>query len=105
MNVELSERDKDTDKHERKKGTNQRIQIQQGVPGEREYKRKKKMGRFRFANENRYWMEGEERRCRMCYEQRETIEHMSNGCSEIREGLGKKRGEILNEDGREMDER
>jgi hypothetical protein len=36
---------------------------------------------------------------------RETIEHMSNGCSEIREGLGKKRGEILNEDGREMDER
>jgi hypothetical protein len=41
----------------------------------------------------------------MCYEQRETIEHMSNGCSEIREGLGKKRGEILNEDGREMDER
>jgi hypothetical protein len=37
----------------------------------REYKRKKKMGRFRCGNEereNRYWMEGEERRCRMCYE-------------------------------------
>jgi hypothetical protein len=30
MNVELSERDKDTDKHE-KKEENQRIQIQQGV--------------------------------------------------------------------------
>jgi hypothetical protein len=24
-------------------------------------------------------MEGEERRCRMCYEKRETIEHMWNG--------------------------
>jgi hypothetical protein len=23
--------------------------------------------------ENRYWMEGEERRCRMCFEERETI--------------------------------
>jgi hypothetical protein len=30
-------------------------------------------------------MEGEERRCRMCYEDRETIEHMWNGCSEIGE--------------------
>jgi hypothetical protein len=27
-----------------------------------------------------YWMEGKERRCRMCYEERETIEHMWNGC-------------------------
>jgi hypothetical protein len=33
---------------------------------------------------------------------RETIEHMWNGCSEIREREGKKRGEILNEDGREI---
>jgi hypothetical protein len=31
MNVELSERDKDTDKHERKKGKNQRTEIKQGV--------------------------------------------------------------------------
>jgi hypothetical protein len=33
----------------------------------------------------------------MFYEERETIEHMWNGCSEMRE-----RGEILNEDGREI---
>jgi hypothetical protein len=31
------------------------------------------------------WIEGEERRCRMCYEERETIENMWNGCSEMRE--------------------
>jgi hypothetical protein len=30
-------------------------------------------------------MEGEERRCRVCYEERETIEHMRNGCSQKRE--------------------
>jgi hypothetical protein len=52
------------------------------------------MGRFRCENEereNRYWMEGEERRCRMC-----------NGWSEMREKDGKERGDILNEDGREI---
>jgi hypothetical protein len=45
------------------------------------------MARFRCGNEkreNRHWME-EERRCRICYEERE-MEHMWNGCSEIREG-------------------
>jgi hypothetical protein len=46
--------------------------------------------RFRCGNEkreNRYWKEGEERRCKMCYEEREreTIEHMWNGCGEMRE--------------------
>jgi hypothetical protein len=44
-------------------------------------------------------MEGEE--SRMCYE-RETIEQMWNGCSEMRERGRKKRGKILNEDGREI---
>jgi hypothetical protein len=38
INVELSER------QARKKGKNQRIQIQQGVPGERVCKRKKNGG-------------------------------------------------------------
>jgi hypothetical protein len=38
----------------------------------------------------------------MCYEERETIEHMWNGCSEMREKERKERGEILNEDGREI---
>jgi hypothetical protein len=40
----------------------------------------------------------------MCYEEREreTIEHMWNGCSEMRERERKERGEILNEDGQEI---
>jgi hypothetical protein len=62
------------------------------------------MARFRCGNEereNRCWMEGEERRCRMCYEKRETIEHMWNG-SEIRERERKEREDIRNEDGREI---
>jgi hypothetical protein len=45
------------------------------------------VGRFRCGNEeteNRYWMEGEERRCRICYEERNTIEPMWNGCSEMK---------------------
>jgi hypothetical protein len=41
----------------------------------------------------------------MCYEKRETIEHMWNGCSEMRERERererKERREQLNEDGRE----
>jgi hypothetical protein len=58
------------------------------------------MARFRYGSEereNRYWIEGEERRCRMYYEERETIEHMWNGCSEMRERERKERGEIQNE--------
>jgi hypothetical protein len=47
-------------------------------------------------------MEAGQRRCRMCYEERETIEHMWNGCSEMREKERKERGEILNEDVREI---
>jgi hypothetical protein len=54
------------------------------------------MAKFRFGNEEReirYWMEGEERRCKMCYEERETIEHMWNKCSEMiergKEGVGR----------------
>jgi hypothetical protein len=60
-----------------------------GVSGEREYKRKKNDG------------EGEERRCKMCYEEIQTIEHMWNGCNEMREMERKERGEILNEDRRD----
>jgi hypothetical protein len=43
------------------------------------------------------------RRCRMCYDERETIGHMWNGRREMRERERKERGEIQNEDGREMD--
>jgi hypothetical protein len=69
-------------------------------------KERKMMVRFICRNEereNRYRTEGEERRCRMCYEKRETIEHMWNGCSEMRERGRERKGEkILNEDGREI---
>jgi hypothetical protein len=37
-----------------------------------------------------------------CAMRRETIEHMWNGCSEMRESERKIRGEILNEDGRKI---
>jgi hypothetical protein len=47
-------------------------------------------------------MEGEERRCRMCHEEKKTIEHIGNGCSEMRERERKERGELLNEDGRKI---
>jgi hypothetical protein len=42
------------------------------------------------------------RRRRMCYEERETIEHMWNGCSEMRERERKEQRAILNEDGRKI---
>jgi hypothetical protein len=63
------------------------------------------MARVRCGNEERenmYWMEREEKRCRVCYEEIETIGHMWNGCSEMREREGKKREEILKEDRREI---
>jgi hypothetical protein len=52
-------------------------------------------------------MGGEEKKWRMCYGERKTIEHMWNGWSEMREREGKERGEILNEEGKGdwMDER
>jgi hypothetical protein len=40
--------------------------------------------------------------CRMPYEAKETIEHICNGCSEMKERERKERGEILNEDGKEI---
>jgi hypothetical protein len=47
-------------------------------------------------------MEGEERRCRMCNEERETTENMWKGRSEMGERERKERGEILGEDGRKI---
>jgi predicted DNA repair protein MutK len=38
----------------------------------------------------------------MCYEGIETIEHMWNGRSKMRERERKERGEVLNEDGRKI---
>jgi hypothetical protein len=80
----------------------------EGIPeflGRKSAKERKMRARFRRGNEERekrYWTEGEERKCRKCYEARETIEHMWNGCSEMKERERKERGEILNEHGREI---
>jgi hypothetical protein len=68
-------------------------------------KERKMMARFRCGNEereNRYWTEEQERRCKMCREESETIEHMWSRCNEMRERERKDRGEILSEDGREI---
>jgi hypothetical protein len=50
------------------------------------------------GDRNRYWIGREERRCRMCYEERETIENVWNRCSQMKERKGKEQ----NEDGREI---
>jgi hypothetical protein len=115
MKIELSERDKDTDKQERR----ERIQMQQEVwkvydrgnsevPGERECKRKKNDGEIEM------WERGERKQILngrrgkkvenvLCMRrERERIEHMRNGCSEMRERERKERGKILNEDGKEI---
>jgi hypothetical protein len=70
--------------------------------GRESARERKMMARFRRGKtrrEKRGRMEGEEIRSRMCYEEREAIEHMWNGCSEMREGRERKRGEILNDEG------
>ncbi|KAJ3621510.1 hypothetical protein MTP99_003633 [Tenebrio molitor] len=108
MNIELSERDKDTDKQERRERMkesryNRKYErcVTEEIP---EYlwrentKERKMMTRFRWRNEK----ERKEEKCRMCYEERETIAHMWNGCGEMRERERKERGKIQNEDGREI---
>ncbi|KAJ3621253.1 hypothetical protein MTP99_003406 [Tenebrio molitor] len=71
MNVELSERDKDTDKQERRERIKE-SKIQQGYGwcmtkeylGRESIKERKMMAKFRCGKEereNRYWMEGEEK--------------------------------------------
>jgi hypothetical protein len=77
MNVELSERDKDTDKQERREKIeesryNREYErcMTEEIPeylGRETAREKKNNG----ERENRYWMEGEERRWRMGYEERE----------------------------------
>jgi hypothetical protein len=62
------------------------------------------MARFRCGNEereNRYWMEEEERMCRMCREERETIEHMWRGCGKMRDRMDE-RG--MEEEGKDREE-
>jgi hypothetical protein len=88
MTPELSERDKDTDKQERRKSIKKSREYErcmtEEIPeylGKESAKERKMMARFRCGNEERensYWMEGEERKCRMCYKEREPIEQFSN---------------------------
>jgi hypothetical protein len=95
MNIELSERDKDTDKQKRRERIKESRYIRkyewymtEEIPERVSARERKMMARFRCGNkdrENTYWKEGEKRRCRMCYEEKETIEHMWNECSKIRE--------------------
>jgi hypothetical protein len=115
MCAELSERDRDTNKQERRERIrdsryNRKYEkcMTDDVPvylGRESAKERKMMARFRCGNEereNRYWTEGEERRCRMYHEESETIEHMWSGCGEMRAREGKERRELLSEDGREI---
>jgi hypothetical protein len=74
MNVELSERDKDTDKQERRERVkecryNREYEkcMTEVIP---EYRRRERLRCVNEDREKRYWMEGEERRCRMYYEER-----------------------------------
>jgi hypothetical protein len=115
MSAEMSERDKDMNKQERRKRIresryNREYErcLTQDVPvylRRESAKEREMMERFRCWNEereNRYWTEEEQRRCQMCREENETIEHMWSGCNEMRERERKDRREILSEDGREI---
>jgi hypothetical protein len=77
----------------RKKGKNQRIPIQQGVPGERVCKRKKNGGEIIEGGR------GERKRCR-----RMRSRHMWNGCSEMREKRKERRRKVDKMEERDMEE-
>ncbi|KAJ3650292.1 hypothetical protein Zmor_021989 [Zophobas morio] len=69
------------------------------------YEKKRMMARFRCGNEekeNNFWMHETDRRCRICWREGETIEHMPKGCEELRESEESSE-EVLNEDGRGVD--
>jgi hypothetical protein len=95
MNVELSEKNKDTDKQENKERIKksrynrerERCMMEE-IP---EY-----LGREKTGIGWKERKEGAE-----CAREKETIKHMWNGCSEMREKERKERGKILNEDGME----
>jgi hypothetical protein len=69
---------------EKKRGNNN-TRMERGIGWKK--RERKMMARFRCGNERktRYWMKDEERRCRMCYEERKPTEHKWNGCCEMRE--------------------
>jgi hypothetical protein len=89
MSAELSERDKQ-ERNERIRECRYNRKYERCMTEDvSEYLgRENAKERFRCGNEkrkNRYWTEEEERRCRMCREDRETIEYMWSECAEMRE--------------------
>ncbi|KAJ3652136.1 hypothetical protein Zmor_018127 [Zophobas morio] len=98
MKQELSVRDKDIDKQERKSRISEprynaeyRKIVKDEVPKytEREsIKEERMIVKFWCGNEekeNNFWMDETDRRCRICWREGETIEHMLEGCEGLRE--------------------
>lgn len=73
---------------------------------ERENAKERRMvARFRCGNEekgNKFWLEENERRCRLCGDEEETMEHMMRTCTEVRE-IEERVEDILDEDGRGLE--
>jgi len=71
-----------------------------------EGKRLVKIARWRCGNEergNKYWLNEEERKCRLCERERENVDHLKNKCVYVRERGGRNVDGgvcVLNEDGR-----
>lgn len=112
MKEELSMRDRDIDMQERRmriresryNSEYERIMTEDKPKYlERESVKEKKMiARFRCGNEerdNRFWLEMDERKCRVCREEGETIEHLLKSCEGLKERT-EDRMEILSEDGK-----
>lgn len=62
---------------------------------------KKRIARFRCGNEelsNKYWNKEEEKFCRICQKQEETLEHMAINCEEMRKAE-KSVLELMQDDG------
>ncbi|KAJ3666596.1 hypothetical protein Zmor_002033 [Zophobas morio] len=78
--------------------------VKDEVPKYREresIKKKRMMARFRCGNaekENNFWRGETDRRCRVCWREGETIEHMLEVCEGLRKSEDS-REEVLNEDG------
>jgi len=78
------------------------------IPGYLRGRRKKKeriiLARYRCGNEMRggqYWREVEERKCRICGVEDETIEHVLERCEATKRGMRKE--ELLNDEGKGLD--
>lgn len=74
------------------------------LSGRRKRKDRSLIARYRCGNEckeNQHWKEEEEKTCRLCEEETESIEHIIRDCRVI--GTDLQIGELLNEDGRGLE--